>query len=185
LESLRQCIRLDFEIGRSLERKRVSGKLVIHNDCGSPISILIDPVQVYYRRSKSEFFVPETIVDPAYAVLYVFRRDLGIGPDSFLGDGGLEAFGMPEYALIPARSVKELPFMDKEGVLRNLSPGEYGIVFATSVVWGASRNERNNPQIDLGLSVNRFNQGDKSRRKGSRQDGERVSSSPVFVAEEP
>jgi hypothetical protein len=141
---------------------------------------LIDPVQVYYRRSKSEFFVPETIVDPAYAVLYVFRRDLGIGPDAFLGDGGLEVFGLPEYALIPARSVKELPFMDKEGVLRNLSPGEYGIVFATSVVWGAPRNG-NNPQIDLGLSVNRFNQGDKSRRKGSRQDGERVSSSPVFV----
>lgn len=157
------CVDLDLKIEDS-KSILLYGHLVIANHCKANMAILADPAQVYVRNTKSDFFVPETMVDPAYVVLYIFKADLGIGPSAFLGDGGLEVYGWPTYLTVPAGAVVNVPLVDRNGLGRKLTPGEYGARLST---WAApTSSARGASSIDLGLDVARFNQECRSERVG-------------------
>jgi hypothetical protein len=177
--ALDHCLHLAVSL-RQPPKTHLYGKVLVRNECSFPAAILTAPAQTYFRRSSKEFFVPDTIVDPVYVALYVFRRDLGIGPSSFLGDGGLEVNGLPIYTAIPAHSTRGLSLIDKKGLLLNLPAGEYGIVLTTSVSPAIARDGSERSYIDLGLDVSKFNQESRAAHPGEHRKSERISSAATF-----
>jgi hypothetical protein len=144
------CLRI------SLKLSDAKGAVVAHNDCGTRMAILVDPVETYYRRTKTEFFVPSTIVEPVYATLYIFRADLAMGKNSFIGDGGLEVFGWPKFTLLASHSKVELSLVGRDKKLSNLPPGKYGAILITfaapTTLEGGGTNS-----FDLDDDVKNFN----------------------------
>lgn len=169
------CLSINVEIVPATGDRGTKGILVANNKCDSSMALLVNPVETYYRTTKSEFFVPTTIVDPAYAILYVFRSDLGIGKDSFIGDGGLEVFSWPEVAIIPARSSREMPLIGAGRMFRGLIPGRYSAIFSTVAVPTPLRTGGVSV-IDLGRDVKSFNSEKKSERAQIRSDASLVVS---------
>jgi len=168
------CVQLSLIVKNESSSKFLSGDLSVVNRCDSNMAVLVDPVQVYYRKGDVDFFVHENLIEPVYVVLYIFRSDLGIGQKAFLGDGGLEVHGWPDYATIPSRGSVKIPLTDKQGILAKLAPGEYGAVLSTWVAPTASIPRRSS--IDLGMNVDRFNQEHRLGRVDIRPDADRLTS---------
>jgi len=152
-ESPSSCLTLRLQIETSVPGKPLRGHLLIDNACKRRVAILTAPVEKRLRLSVGNRFPAEVGIDQVYAIAYVFRKDVGLENDAFLGDGGFSVFTLPAYAVVDAIAKASIPLTS--GVPLTLEPGSYGLALYTIAVWADGCPVRRS-EIDLRNDIARF-----------------------------
>jgi hypothetical protein len=150
------CITLSLHVMDTSEGRDIQGTVEILNRCATPASILTAPLEVQVRLNPGDFFVPETLVEPLYARVYITRKEAGLGVNAYLGDGGVEVLAWPSQVLVGAHARRELRIAGRAAETSKLPPGEYEAVLVTLAAPGLGQ-EGGTSFFDLSQSVQQYN----------------------------
>lgn len=139
-QELSSCLSARLHIETPAPGRPLRGVLRIENSCTQPVAILTAPVETRLRLSSGVSFPAETGIDQVYAIAYVFPKAVGLEDDAFRGDGGLEVFAHPEYAVVKGQGKLSLPVTSGEAL--RLPPGSYGLALFTIAAWACHSSSR-------------------------------------------
>ncbi len=149
------CVVLRINLMHMKERG-LEGSATVINNCDVQISVLTAPLEARLLVKEGDFYVNEVLVEPLYARLYIYRKEIGMGDRSFLGDGGLEVTAWPSYLSIESHANKRVLFRNAVDVNSKLPPGEYEALLVTLVA-PSRGGDAGISYFDLRQSVDAYN----------------------------
>lgn len=158
-DDLTVCLSLLLRLYSIRSGQVLRGELEADNRCDTPLAVLTAPVETRVRTSPATHFPTEIGINRLYAIAYIFRRDIGLGPDAFRGDGGLQAVRAPEYSVIHPGMRTSIAVTS--GLPLTIEAGNYGLALFTLVAPVESSPKAAVTEIDLRSSLEQFNYGHK------------------------
>jgi len=149
-EDLSTCFSMRLQVPSISVGDVLAGGLVIVNSCGCALAVLTAPVERRERFRHETRFPVELGNRCSYAIAYIFRQDVGLPQNAFLGDGCVRDTGLPDYAVIGSGERRIIPLTSGEPLA--LEPGAYGISILT-IVAPKTTTEPRDAEINLRMSA--------------------------------